>query len=240
MRALAVLILFVIVGVAAAEPSPKRKVIVLEYRSNSAALPGVSSRVVATMHAQTSLDVLGPDQTRALYGEHLDQVIVKCAGEADCIARIGQKVGAAGRQAVVGIAALGDRDRRTGGEHVACRGVGVEVVAVPHAAGLEFTRLNRQSVRPEVAGVLDPRRSCVVVRPDAIAAPRQVIDRLSRVMTAVAVEEAERHRVVREPTGGRRKWRHHKCDNPDDGEKALHPTAANVDSLSKVSIPSSR
>lgn len=105
MRALVVLM--ILAGVATADPNPRRKVVVLEYRSSSAALPGISGRVVAAIHAQTSLDVLGPDQTRALYGEHLDQVIVKCGGEADCIAKIGQKVGAA-EVILVGVSELGD------------------------------------------------------------------------------------------------------------------------------------
>ena len=90
-----------------ADPDPKRKVIVLEYRAGSSALPGVASRLVETIGKETSLDVLGPDQTRTLYGEHLDQVIVKCAGDADCIARIGQRVGAA-EVLLVGVSELGD------------------------------------------------------------------------------------------------------------------------------------
>ena len=90
-----------------ADPDPKRKVIVLEYRAGSSALPGIASRLVDTIGKETSLDVLGPDQTRTLYGEHLDQVIVKCAGDADCIARIGQRVGAA-EVLLVGVSELGD------------------------------------------------------------------------------------------------------------------------------------
>ena len=90
-----------------ADPDPKRKVIVLEYRAGSSALPGVAGRLVAMIQKQTSLEVLGPDQTRAVYGEHLDQVIVKCAGEAECVARIGQKVGAA-EVILVGVSELGD------------------------------------------------------------------------------------------------------------------------------------
>jgi len=101
------LVLLALATAAHAEPNPKRKVVVLEYRSGSSALPGIASRVVGALTRQTSLDVLGPDQTRATYGEHLDQVIVKCAGEADCIARIGQKVGAA-EVILVGVSELGD------------------------------------------------------------------------------------------------------------------------------------
>lgn len=89
------------------DPDPKRKVIVLEYRAGSSALQGIAKRFVELASKQTSLDVLGPDQTRTLYGEHMDQVIVKCAGEAECIARIGQKVGAA-EVILIGISELGD------------------------------------------------------------------------------------------------------------------------------------
>jgi hypothetical protein len=92
---------------AQAEPDPKRKVVVLEYRAGSSALTGVGARVVATLGKQTSLDVIGPDQTRAILGDHVEQTIVKCAGEPDCIAKIGAKVSAA-EVILVGISELGD------------------------------------------------------------------------------------------------------------------------------------
>jgi len=89
------------------DPDPRRKVVVLEYRAGSSALPGIAARVVATLSKQTSLRVLGQDQTRAVYGDHLDQVLTKCSGEAACVARIGQKAGAA-EVILVGISELGD------------------------------------------------------------------------------------------------------------------------------------
>jgi hypothetical protein len=92
---------------ARAELDPRRKVVVIEYRAGSAALPKVVGLLVSEMSRQTSLQVLGPDQTKALYGEHLEQSIVKCAGEAECVARIGQKVGAA-EVVLVGVSELGD------------------------------------------------------------------------------------------------------------------------------------
>ena len=55
---------------------------------------GDRERLVTTL-SRTSLVVLGPDQTRLAYGDHLDQVLVKCAGDATCVAKIGQKVAAA-------------------------------------------------------------------------------------------------------------------------------------------------
>ncbi|MGE0546418.1 MAG: PEGA domain-containing protein [Kofleriaceae bacterium] len=90
-----------------ADPNPKRKVVVLEYRAGSSALPGISARVLGIVAKQTSLQVLGPDQTRATYGDTLDQVLVKCSGDAECVAKIGQKVGAA-EVLLVGVSELGD------------------------------------------------------------------------------------------------------------------------------------
>ncbi|HUJ60046.1 MAG TPA: PEGA domain-containing protein [Kofleriaceae bacterium] len=109
MRALvpAVLAIATIARAAHADPDPRRKVIVLEYRASSSALPGIARRLVDVLAKQTSLAVLGPDQTRAIYGEHLGQAIVRCGGEAECIAQIGQKVGAA-EVVLVGVSELGD------------------------------------------------------------------------------------------------------------------------------------
>ena len=92
---------------AAAAPDAKRKVAVLEYRAGSSALPGIAARVVGALTTQTSLAVLAPDQARAVYGDRLDQVVVKCAGEAGCVARIGQKLGVA-EVLLVGVSELGD------------------------------------------------------------------------------------------------------------------------------------
>ncbi len=109
MRQLAVIIaLSVGLGaIAHAEPDPKRKVAVLEYRSGSSALPGIAKRLLAEMGKQTSLQLLGPDQTRTIYGDQLDQALVKCAGDGECIANIGKKVGAA-EVILVGVSELGD------------------------------------------------------------------------------------------------------------------------------------
>lgn len=96
-----------LVAHAHADPDPRRKVVVLEYRSGSSALPGIAARIIETMAKQTSLQLLGPDQTRTQYGDQLDQAIVKCSGDAACIAAIGKKVGAADVM-LIGISELGD------------------------------------------------------------------------------------------------------------------------------------
>ncbi|HWO19573.1 MAG TPA: PEGA domain-containing protein [Kofleriaceae bacterium] len=105
--ALAVTVTVTVPVPARAEPSPKRKLVVLEYRAGSSALPGIARRVVDAIGKQTSIAVLGPDQARAVYGDQIDQVLGKCAGEAACIAKIGQKTGAA-EVVLVGVSELGD------------------------------------------------------------------------------------------------------------------------------------
>jgi hypothetical protein len=105
--AVALAIVCSVAGVARAELDPRRKVVVIEYRAGSSALPRVVDQLIAEMTTQTSLQVLGPDQTKTLYGEQLEPAIVKCGGEADCVAKIGQKVGAA-EVVLVGISELGD------------------------------------------------------------------------------------------------------------------------------------
>ncbi len=104
---LALAIVCMLVTTARAELDPRRKVVVIEYRAGSSALPKVVGQLVAEMSKQTSLQVLGPDQTKTLYGEQLDQAIVRCGGDADCVAKIGAKVGAA-EVVLVGISELGD------------------------------------------------------------------------------------------------------------------------------------
>ncbi len=93
--------------VASADPDPKRKVIVLEYRSGSSALPGMASRMVTLVSKLTSLQVLGTDQVRVIYGSDLDQALATCAGDASCLAQIGKKVGAVD-VVLVAVSELGD------------------------------------------------------------------------------------------------------------------------------------
>jgi hypothetical protein len=90
-----------------ADPNPQRRVTVLEYRAGSSALRGIAQRVVDRLGTRTSLALLSPDQTRALYGDHVEQALVRCAGESECVARIGQKVGAA-EVILIGVSELGD------------------------------------------------------------------------------------------------------------------------------------
>lgn len=106
-RAIALVCIALLAGTAAADPDPKRKVAVLEYRAGSSALPGIAARLVDVLSKQTSLQLLGPDQASVIFGNQLEQAVAKCAGESGCIAQIGKKVGAA-EVLLVGVSELGD------------------------------------------------------------------------------------------------------------------------------------
>lgn len=87
-------------------PDPKRRVVVLEYRAGSAALPSIADRIAARLRQLTSLRVIDSNAARQKLKE-LDQAIVTCEGEPDCLAYIGDKVGA-DEVLLVGISELGD------------------------------------------------------------------------------------------------------------------------------------
>ncbi len=107
MRALACLLLVASTSLAHADNDPKRKLAVLEYRAGSASLVGIGTQLATAVGKQTSLTVLGPAQAKTVYGEQLDQAIVKCGGEADCVAKIGAKLGVA-EVILIGVSELGD------------------------------------------------------------------------------------------------------------------------------------
>jgi hypothetical protein len=107
MKRTLVLVSLFAASVAAADDNPKRKVAVLEYRAGSSALVGIGTQLATEISKQTSLTVLGPAQAKTVYGEQLDQAIVKCGGESDCVAKIGAKLGA-GEVILVGVSELGD------------------------------------------------------------------------------------------------------------------------------------
>jgi hypothetical protein len=92
--------------VARAEPDPKRKVVVLEYRAGSAALAGIADRVATRIGNLTSLRVIDPDAARQKI-DGLDAAVVRCSGEAACLASIGGKL-AVDEVIVVGVSELGD------------------------------------------------------------------------------------------------------------------------------------
>jgi hypothetical protein len=90
-----------------AEPHPKRAVVVLEYRAGSPDLPAVDQRVAGILRKKTSLSVIDAEDARRRYGRNLDRKVGTCAGEAQCIAEIGQKLEAS-EVVLVGVSQFGD------------------------------------------------------------------------------------------------------------------------------------
>jgi hypothetical protein len=106
-RRLAVLAIVAAAGMAHAdEPDAKREVVVLEYRAGSAALPAIAERITTRLRALTSLRVIDTNAARQKVTD-LDDAVVKCSGESDCLAVLGQKIGA-DEIILVGISELGD------------------------------------------------------------------------------------------------------------------------------------
>lgn len=88
-------------------PDPKRKIAVLEFRSGSAELPEIDRRVAAILDRKTSLNVMDGAAARRVYPRSVDEAIVRCAGEAACLARIGKRLGVT-EILLVGVSELGD------------------------------------------------------------------------------------------------------------------------------------
>ncbi len=103
---------WIAVGVTIAAPvaradDPRRSVAVLEYRSDSAALPAIGGRIAGILRQRTSLRVLGEDQARQRYGAELAAAVVGCEGDAACIGAIGGKLGVS-EVLLLGVSELGD------------------------------------------------------------------------------------------------------------------------------------
>lgn len=94
-------------SVADAAPARDRTVVVLEYRAGSAELEGAASRVAAILDDKTSLEIIDPAEARQKTGDSIDNQVASCAGEAGCIAGLGETLGA-DEVLLVGISQFGD------------------------------------------------------------------------------------------------------------------------------------
>jgi hypothetical protein len=103
---LAIGVLLALAGVARADEDPRRRVAVLEYRGGSAELTGIGGRIAGILRKRTSLDVVDAEKARAGYAS-LESDLSACGGQAGCVARIGNKLGAA-EVLLVGVGEFGD------------------------------------------------------------------------------------------------------------------------------------
>jgi hypothetical protein len=93
-------------GLARAEPDPRRRLAVLEYRGGSAELTGIGGRIAGFLSQRTSLDVVDAEKARAGYPA-LESDLSACGGQAGCVAAIGARLGAA-EVLLVGVGEFGD------------------------------------------------------------------------------------------------------------------------------------
>ena len=104
----AAIFLALLAGPAAAQsPNPKRRVAVLEFRAGSAELPNVHQQMADILRKATSLNVIDVTAARRIYGDNLDRDIVRCAGNARCVAKMGVKLKAS-EVLLVGVSEFGD------------------------------------------------------------------------------------------------------------------------------------
>jgi len=106
-QAAAVAVLAVGLGPARADPDPRRRVAVLEFRGGSSALPAIDDRIARLLGGRTSLRLIDAVDARKRYGANLDADVVACGGEAACVARLGSRIGAQ-EVLLVGVSELGD------------------------------------------------------------------------------------------------------------------------------------
>lgn len=92
---------------AAGGDDPKRSVVVLEYRADSAAVPDVLRATTAQLQHLTSLAVLDLNGARQRYGANLDRDVADCTGEAACLAAVGTKL-KVDEVVLLGISEIGD------------------------------------------------------------------------------------------------------------------------------------
>ncbi len=135
----------------AQSPNPKRRVAVLEFRAASAELPNVHQQMADILRKATSLDVIDVTAARRVYGDDLDRDIVRCAGNARCVARLGVKLKVS-EVLLVGVSEFGDviltlqRIRTRGGK---VEGRIAEALAPGAAPDAKAVRAYLERVMPE-------------------------------------------------------------------------------------------
>ncbi|MEO6951100.1 MAG: PEGA domain-containing protein [Polyangia bacterium] len=104
-----VLSVFLLLAVACptARADHKTRVAVLEYRAGSRGAAGIGARIAAALAHSSAYDVMDPADAKRRIGAALDADVARCAGEAKCIASLGQRLGV-DEALLVGVSELGD------------------------------------------------------------------------------------------------------------------------------------
>jgi hypothetical protein len=117
MRRVAITALLVLVALAlagatagparAANDDARRRIAVLEVRSNATGASDLGKRLALILRRTTSLDVVDADDARRVLGARVDEELARCSGEPACIGKIGARL-KAHEVLLVGISELGD------------------------------------------------------------------------------------------------------------------------------------
>ena len=85
----------------------KRRVAVFEFRAGAEAVASLAGGIVDVIRAETSLEVVGPDDARRIAGAEIDADVAGCRGEAACVAGIARRL-QVDEVLLVGISQFGD------------------------------------------------------------------------------------------------------------------------------------
>ena len=85
----------------------KPRIVVLEYRAGSRGAAGIGTRIASALARASAYEVIDPADAKRRIGAALDADVAKCAGEAKCVAGIGQRLDA-DEALLVGVSELGD------------------------------------------------------------------------------------------------------------------------------------
>lgn len=108
-RGMALLVLWACGAAWAVElpPPASRSVAVLEVRNDVAQAQDLAHRLVGALARNTSLQVVDAREGRRRFGMHLEAEVARCAGQPDCLAKIGQRLGVA-EVLLLAVSQLGD------------------------------------------------------------------------------------------------------------------------------------
>jgi hypothetical protein len=91
----------------AAPADARRRIAVVEHRAGVTRVADLAARLAALLQRATAVDVVDPNEARRRLGGRADALIAHCAGDAPCVAEIGDRL-RVDEVILVGISQLGD------------------------------------------------------------------------------------------------------------------------------------
>lgn len=85
----------------------RRTIAVLEFRAGAEGATDVALRLAMILRQLTAFEVIDPDDARRITGARVDAALARCSGDAECVAKLGARLGA-DEVIVVGVSEFGD------------------------------------------------------------------------------------------------------------------------------------